>query len=120
MVPPLRKAGSASSTISHPQHTRSNQANGREPASLRRDTALISVKWLQKAEKSVNPYLSPDYISAGLGPTAGQRITQTGKIVRQFRLEPQYFAADGMLDRQYMGMKGLPGKTRQRGPGVGR
>ena len=39
---------------------------------------------------------------------------QTGKIGRQFRPEPKDFAADGMLDRQYMGMQGLSAKGRQR------
>jgi len=35
---------------------------------------------------------------------------QTGKIGRKFRPKLQYFTGDWVLDRQYMGMKGLSAK----------
>src|SRR5579883_26027 len=39
---------------------------------------------------------------------------QTDKIGRQFRPEPQDLTARGVLDGEYMGVKGLSAKSRQR------
>ena len=39
---------------------------------------------------------------------------QTGKGRRQFRVEPHQFPGSWVLESQYMGMKGLSAKVRQR------
>ena len=45
-----------------------------------------------KSHEIGKPLLIARSFNAGSGPTAGQRITQTGEITRQFRSEPHDFA----------------------------
>jgi predicted TIM-barrel enzyme len=82
------RADGADSIISHPQHTRSNQPSGRETASLRRDASLIFAQMALKTRGNLTDRL----IIATAGPTPDQRMMQTGKISRQFRMELKDFA----------------------------
>jgi hypothetical protein len=77
--------------------------------SLRRDAALIPLAG-DKPDKLL--------LFARIGLHGRQLPTQTGKIGRQFRLEPKDFSACGMLDRQNMGMEGLPAKGLERNLGL--
>jgi hypothetical protein len=51
---------------------------------------------------------------ATAGPIPGQRITQTGKVGRQFRPELKDFAARRVRYPQNMGVQGLPAKGCER------
>ena len=59
--------------------------------------------------------LTERLLSARAGPTPSQRITQTGKVGREFRSELKDLASQGVVKTQDMGMQGLPAKIGERG-----
>jgi hypothetical protein len=67
----------------------------------------LIVKPPSDAEK---PRLGKDLLTAGLSPHGRQSVMQTGKIGRQFRPQLNDFTGEGVFQREYMGMEGLPAK----------
>ena len=92
MVPPLflsrRRQFHYLAPATYTVESAERKGNSITSARRRLDIGQVAVK-TREIGKSL---LIAGWFCAGNGPTAGQRITQTGEVMRQFRLEPHDFA----------------------------